>query len=106
MRKWDIGFGAFWLVIVLCGLVFLQPGPDSDKVIAAMIWVVFSLPVLMHGMLSYGCYKRSETSRKISVIVFALWLPVFPIGTFLAMYLCLPATQWKNPEADSVKLTK
>ncbi len=63
--------------------------------------VVFSLPAVMHGVLSYGSYRKIEISRRISEFVFGFLLLVFPVGTFLSMYLLMPATQWRDPKADN-----
>ncbi|TDR77867.1 hypothetical protein [Paludibacterium purpuratum] len=60
-----------------------------------------TLPVFSHGLPAYGSYQKNEISRKVSEIIFALGLIGFPIGTFLSIYLFLPATQWKDPEAQA-----
>jgi len=100
LMKCHIGFCAFWFVIAVGGLVyFLLNSEGITAVIVVIFVVVYSLPVLMHGLLSYGSYKKIEASRRISEFIFALLLLAFPIGTFLSMYLCLPTTQWKAPDA-------
>lgn len=97
--KCHIGLLVLWLIITLFGIValVLDPGSDSDG--SGFATVAFcALLAVLHAALSYGSYKKIEVSRKVSEFIFALTLLAFPIGTFLAMYLLLPATQWKEPE--------
>ncbi|MCL2021921.1 MAG: hypothetical protein FWG81_07490 [Betaproteobacteria bacterium] len=109
MRKWESGIFRnnhlrmtkchFWLfVLYMCtGLILVSIDTDPTSIIILFFW--FSL-ALIHILLSYGSYKKIEIARRISEFVFATYLLGFPVGTFLAMYLFLPATLWKNPEAE------
>jgi hypothetical protein len=111
MRKWDseifgnnhirlmkchIGMATFYCCLFGV-LALIASGTDSTGSFASAI-AFLSLPVLLHLALAYGSFRRIEISRKVSEIVFALFLLAFPIGTFLSMFLFLPATTWKAPD--------
>lgn len=99
LMKCHIGLLVLWLIVTFFGIAaqVFDPGSDSDGSDVAMV-VFCALMAVLHAALSYGSYKKIEVSRKASEFIFALTLLAFPIGTFLAMYLLLPATQWKEPE--------
>jgi phosphatidylserine synthase len=64
----------------------------SDK--RVFLLIMFGLPVLIHSVLAYGSYKKNEISRQISVVVFViLAIGLMPIGTFVFIFIFLPATQ-------------
>jgi hypothetical protein len=64
-------------------------------------WFLFLMPgafVFLHLLLAYGSYRKVELSRKTSVVVFLiLAIGTIPIGTLLAIFVFLPATQWQAP---------
>lgn len=93
LMKFHVGFLIFYLLIAT--LVFFV-----FKVSLKVFYLV-GFPVLLHLFLAYGSYKRSELSRKISVVVFVLLaITTIPIGTVLAIFVFLPATQWESPQDD------
>jgi len=87
--KCHIGVFIFYLII---GIFVIIASRVTEELIVFAIFMF--LLTLIHGLLAYGSYKKIEISRKISEFIFALCLLAFPVGTFLAIYLFLPATQW------------
>lgn len=59
--------------------------------------IVFFIPSIVHFAVALGCKYQQNWARKISVLLGALMLLFFPIGTILGFYF-LPLTQWKNKE--------
>jgi hypothetical protein len=113
MRKWDseifnnnhlrlmkchIGMAIVYFCFYLFwfGVVMLDRTTNARSLVLAIGFL--SPPVLIHLALAYGSYRRIELSRKASEIVFAILLLAFPIGTFLSIFLFLPATEWQVPE--------
>jgi hypothetical protein len=97
LMKCHLWFVAFWLAVAFGGAayVFRDRGGISSELISFSAF--YSIPALMHGLLAYGSFNKIELSRRASEVVFALLLVVFPVGTFLSMFIFLPATQWKIP---------
>ncbi len=96
LMRFHAVFSLIYLLIFLGGIFALE---KSLKEGLLLLFVV-GWPFFMHGLLSYGSFRKVELSRKASEVVFAILLVAFPIGTFLSMYLLLPATQWKDPEVE------
>jgi hypothetical protein len=102
LMKCHIWFCILWLLLPIGGIANVFSSAENfHPVMAVISIVVFSLPALMHGLLAYGSYRKMEISRRISEFVFGFLLLAFPVGTFLSMYVCLPATQWKDPKAEN-----
>jgi phosphatidylserine synthase len=98
LMMWHIFFALFWFLIPVVVMIKIQSKGSAGMLIPIAISF---LPTLMHGVLSYGSYKKIEISRKISEFIFGMMLLAFPVGTFLSMYLILPTLQWKNPEENN-----
>lgn len=94
--KCHIGMAVFYGC--LFGFVIAMLDRTISSASYALAVGFFSVPVLLHLVLSYGSFRRFELSRKASEVVFALLLLAFPIGTLLSMFLFLPATGWKTPD--------
>lgn len=65
------------------------------------ILTVFLSFSAFHGALAIGAYLKIELSRRVSEFVFAIMLLGFPVGTFLAIYLFLPACVWVAPDVEA-----
>lgn len=52
--------------------------------------------IILHTVLAVGAWRKSELSRKVSEIVFAIMCLGFPVGTFLALFFFLPRTVWEQ----------
>lgn len=111
MRKWDseifdnnhlrlmkchVGLAIFYLCLSMAVIATFDNTERAASLFTAA--ALFSIPGFLHLLLSYGSFRRIELSRKTSEVVFALMLLAFPIGTFLAIFLFLPATEWKARE--------
>jgi len=96
LMKYHIGLAIFYgCLFGFLGFLTAENNQTVTTASFALIIGFFSLPALIHLLLSYGSYRRIELSRKASEIVFVLLFLAFPIGTLLSMYLFLPATVWK-----------
>lgn len=80
------------LSLALCATVALLQD-------AAALLLVALIPVLLHGLLACGSYRKVELSRQASVVVFVLLaITAIPVGTLLALFVLLPCTQWETPQ--------
>lgn len=94
LMRCHLGMLAFYLLAGLL-LVLWQASAIGTLIITAAL----ALPVAVHSVLAYGSHKKIELSRKVSEFIFATFILAFPVGTLLAMFLFLPATEWKAPDA-------
>ncbi len=77
---------------------YLNSPPSGGKDKIFIIAVVIYLLIAVHVVLSIGCGKKLEWSRKTSEIVGVMMLFGIPIGTILG-YLLLQRTLWEAPES-------
>lgn len=82
----------FSVLSFLAGLLVLALIEKNIYGFALLGWSV------IHALLAFGTFNKIELSRKASEYIFGLWVFAFPVGTFLSIYLILPATQWAKPE--------
>ena len=104
MKTWDSDiYHCNHLRLMTCHLVLvglnLALGITGALLLeAAALLLVTLLPLLLHGLLAYGSYRKLELSRKASVVVFVLLaLGTIPIGTLVVLFVLLPTTQWQTP---------
>lgn len=111
MKKWEttfnnnhlrlmqvhIGFVVFYIILAILYVFFAYSfgaHVTFEKLILTCM-LFFSPFILLHWLLAVGAKNKVEISLKVSEIVFAFLLLVFPIGTILSMLYFLPKTTWK-----------
>ncbi|STZ64002.1 Uncharacterised protein [Moraxella lacunata] len=105
LMRVHIGLMIFYAVFFLFCSYFLY-NLRMDRVIEISFLRVFTSVMLLyipffafHLLLAIGAKRKSEMSRKISEIVFAIMLLGFPVGTILSAFYFLPKTIWKSKES-------
>jgi hypothetical protein len=97
LAKCHIGVAATFIALSIAGFLFF---PEADVKIRVILAGLFAFG-LIHAALAPACDKRDEQARRISEFLFSVLILAFPVGTLLSIYLFLPATQWRRPEAEN-----
>ena len=92
LSRFHVGLAIFYCII---GATLAWFGRESGHSLA---WMSVVTPlVTLHTLLAYGARKRSEFSRKLSVVIGIMMLLAIPIGPIVALNF-LPLTVWHSRE--------
>jgi len=101
-----LGYGAllvlvgFFIGAVLGGAGALSGDPGAVRVLGAvsgLIWVLLLVLAVPYGLAGYGLLKRLPWARILAMVLGALALLSFPLGTALGAYALWALTR---PEAE------
>src|SRR5690606_25152308 len=101
-----LGYGALLVLIgVLVGAILGGAGALSGDVeavrilgaVSGLIWVILLVLAVPYGLAGYGLLKRFARGRVLAMVLGALALLSFPIGTALGVYALWALTR---PEAE------
>jgi len=91
-----------WTLVLLAGIGFLI-FPDESKPIDELytLSAISLLLVVAHGTLAHGSNNAKNWARIGSIVLFILYLPVFPLGTIASLIVL-----WKCKDEWKVKQYK